>query len=409
MAWHSLIESPLMSHLNEYLSEKRAAVLARSAAIAAGTAQAARLKASVRAEGRSGVRRLRIREHQVISDSPPDFAGFNLGPSSPELQLGVLGTCVTHIFEIQAALLQVPLDSIEVDVRGTIDPRGGHPGHEPLGGPVELASRPDGVADVDPGARGDPRADRRERGHGTGGGGGLRRLEAGLVAQRRQDAGGAGLDRGHHRQPPARLDRLEEQLQLCLPDVYKELNEILRRHDIAPTAPKIVQREGSGNTPISQAAGGTIENQSTRNSVANTGTPGNNAFAALQQAVKNQFAANELFPPELTPGVFAENTSRQAPAGAGTNFTLDASSVVMLNQLMERLRVLELQQMTGLSNFSLGETGSESGNEAPLHVLKSKDLDLPLGTPASSTISQKRLAAVGVFAACLRIIALPTM
>ena len=28
MAWHSSIESPLMSHLNEYLSEKRAAVLA---------------------------------------------------------------------------------------------------------------------------------------------------------------------------------------------------------------------------------------------------------------------------------------------------------------------------------------------------------------------------------------------
>lgn len=130
MAWHSLIESPLMSHLNEYLSEKRAAVLARSAAIAAGTAQAARLKASVRAEGRSGVRRLRIREHQVISDSPPDFAGYNLGPSSPELQLGVLGTCVTHIFLIQAAERQVPLESLEVEVTGVIDPRGGKPGHE---------------------------------------------------------------------------------------------------------------------------------------------------------------------------------------------------------------------------------------------------------------------------------------
>ena len=130
MAWHSLIESPLMSHLNEYLSEKRAAVLARSAAIAAGTAQAARLKASVRAEGRSGVRRLRIREHQVISDSPPDFAGYNLGPSSPELQLGVLGTCVTHIFLIQAAERQVPLESLEVEVTGVIDPRGGRPGHE---------------------------------------------------------------------------------------------------------------------------------------------------------------------------------------------------------------------------------------------------------------------------------------
>ena len=130
MDWHSSIESPLMSHLNEYLSEKRAAVLARSAAIEAGTAQAARLKASVRAEGRSGVRRLRIREHQVISDSPPDFAGYNLGPSSPELQLGVLGTCVTHIFLIQAAERQVPLESLEVEVTGVIDPRGGKPGHE---------------------------------------------------------------------------------------------------------------------------------------------------------------------------------------------------------------------------------------------------------------------------------------
>ena len=130
MARHSFIESPLMSHLNEYLSEKRAAVLARSAAIAAGTAQAARLKASVRAEGRSGVRRLRIREHQVISDSPPDFAGYNLGPSSPELQLGVLGSCVTHIFLIQAAAQQVPLTSLDVEVSGVIDPRAGKPGHE---------------------------------------------------------------------------------------------------------------------------------------------------------------------------------------------------------------------------------------------------------------------------------------
>jgi uncharacterized OsmC-like protein len=76
------------------------------------------------------VRRIRIRDHQVISDSPPDFAGYNLGPSSPELQLGVLGSCVTHIFLIQAALRQVPLTSLEVDVSGVIDPRGGKPGHE---------------------------------------------------------------------------------------------------------------------------------------------------------------------------------------------------------------------------------------------------------------------------------------
>lgn len=119
-----------MSHLNDYLAEKRSAVLARNAAVDAGTAQPAQLKAHVRAEGRSGVRRLRIRDHQVISDSPPDFAGYNLGPSSPELQLGVLGTCVTHIFLIHAAEKQVPLQSLEVEVSGTIDPRAGKPGHE---------------------------------------------------------------------------------------------------------------------------------------------------------------------------------------------------------------------------------------------------------------------------------------
>jgi uncharacterized OsmC-like protein len=119
-----------MSHLNDYLAEKRSAVLARNAAVEAGSAQPLQLQAHVRVEGRSGVRRLRIREHQVLSDSPPSFAGYDLGPSSPELQLGVLGTCVTHIFLIHAAERQLPLESLEVEVTGVIDPRGGKPGHE---------------------------------------------------------------------------------------------------------------------------------------------------------------------------------------------------------------------------------------------------------------------------------------
>ncbi|WP_298925881.1 OsmC family protein [uncultured Ramlibacter sp.] len=119
-----------MSDLNDYLSQKRSAVLARQSAIDSGTAQPLQLKAKVSAEGRSGVRRIRIRDHQVISDSPPDFAGYNLGPSSPELQLGVLGSCVTHIFLIHAAERKIPLESLEVEVSGTIDPRAGSPGHE---------------------------------------------------------------------------------------------------------------------------------------------------------------------------------------------------------------------------------------------------------------------------------------
>ncbi len=87
------------------------------------------------AEGRSGVRRIPIRDFQVISDSPPDFAGYSLGPGSPELQLGVLGSCLTHIFLIQAADRGVPLDSLSVEVSGEMDPRAGQPGFESV--PIE--------------------------------------------------------------------------------------------------------------------------------------------------------------------------------------------------------------------------------------------------------------------------------
>ena len=120
-----------MSTLREYLVQKRAALLARRARAAAENSTTPNvISAQVRAEGRSGVRRIRIRDFQIISDSGPDFAGYNLGPSSPELQLGVLGSCLTHIFLIQAADRQVPLDALSVAVTGQIDPRAGRPGHE---------------------------------------------------------------------------------------------------------------------------------------------------------------------------------------------------------------------------------------------------------------------------------------
>ena len=43
----------------------------------------------------------------------------------------------------------------------------------------------------------------------------------------------------------ALLTRLEEQLQLQLPDVYRELNELLARHGIEPAQVELVQRERS--------------------------------------------------------------------------------------------------------------------------------------------------------------------
>jgi len=122
----------LMSNLNEYLAQKRAALLARRAKVAAGTSEPHLIKAQVNAEGRSGIRHIRMRDHHVISDSPYDFAGYNLGATSPELQLGVLGSCLTHIFLIQAADKGVPLDELAVEVTGQLDPRAGTPGNEQI-------------------------------------------------------------------------------------------------------------------------------------------------------------------------------------------------------------------------------------------------------------------------------------
>lgn len=117
--------------LRGYLSVKRAALLARRAALRNDPPAAPnRLHARAKAEERTGVRRVRIRHHHILSDSPADFAGDDLGPSSPEIQLGVLASCLTHIFLTQAADLRVPLDALEVEVAADHEPRAGEPGFE---------------------------------------------------------------------------------------------------------------------------------------------------------------------------------------------------------------------------------------------------------------------------------------
>jgi uncharacterized OsmC-like protein len=121
-----------MGTLNDYLAQKRAAYQTLKLRAQSPDFTPRPLTARVSAEGRSGIRRIRIRDYQVISDAGTDFAGYDLGPTSPELQLGVLGSCVTHITLIQAAELGVPLESLEVEVQGTFDLRGGKPGFEHL-------------------------------------------------------------------------------------------------------------------------------------------------------------------------------------------------------------------------------------------------------------------------------------
>ncbi len=119
-----------MSDLQQYLVQKRAALLSRRAAVAAGELGATPFTARAQAEGRSGIRRILIRNHQIVSDSPSAFAGYDLGPGSPEILLGSLASCLTHTWLIHAADQRLPLDSVQAETRGRLDARAGAPGFE---------------------------------------------------------------------------------------------------------------------------------------------------------------------------------------------------------------------------------------------------------------------------------------
>ena len=90
--------------------------------------------ASVSIEGRGGIRRIRIPISNCFSDSTPALAGYNLGPGAAELQMGVLGACLTHLVLIVAADLDIPLDSVDVDVWAGQDAESSVPGYDHVPG-----------------------------------------------------------------------------------------------------------------------------------------------------------------------------------------------------------------------------------------------------------------------------------
>ncbi|NMJ44476.1 OsmC family protein [Roseomonas sp. JC162] len=129
-----------MTTLHEYLGLKKQAHRALKQKARTPDYRPNELVARVTVEGRSGVRRIRIRDFQILTDSPPSFVGYDLGPSSPELALGALGSCLAHTWLIQAAAHDLPLDAVEVEVRGRVDLRTGEPGHE------DIPPEPHGIA-----------------------------------------------------------------------------------------------------------------------------------------------------------------------------------------------------------------------------------------------------------------------
>ncbi|MBX3013847.1 MAG: OsmC family protein [Caldilineaceae bacterium] len=124
-----------MSHLEPYL-QRKAEVLAqrREHFRAEPSAALVRLKATSQVAGNTGVRPVKMGDYIVISDSAPGLAGHSLGPSSPEMLLGALASCLVHTYLLQATLLAIPLDHIEVVIEGALDMTGvvGLPAPGPL-------------------------------------------------------------------------------------------------------------------------------------------------------------------------------------------------------------------------------------------------------------------------------------
>lgn len=117
--------------LRDFITEeKRPAVLARQVKPAAGKpkAEPETLVARAHVEPRTGLRRVFLGKdgyHQQLHDSAPGLLGYGLAPTVEEHLLGVTGTCLTHIFEVQAASRNVLLDSLELTVDGQLSPRFG--------------------------------------------------------------------------------------------------------------------------------------------------------------------------------------------------------------------------------------------------------------------------------------------
>ncbi len=100
--------------LSAYLQNKARAMAAAAAGYSSGDGARETISAECSASDLTGVRRIRIRDFQLISDSGPAFGGFSLGPSSPELLLGVLASCLTHTYLIGAAGRGISLEGVHV-------------------------------------------------------------------------------------------------------------------------------------------------------------------------------------------------------------------------------------------------------------------------------------------------------
>jgi uncharacterized OsmC-like protein len=114
-----------MAKLDNYIERKAKALADRQQDWTANPDSAvATIKASSKVAGITGARPTRMGETVLISDSAPGLAGHALGPTAPEMLLGALASCLVHTYLIQATLMNIPLDHVEVEVSCKLDYKG---------------------------------------------------------------------------------------------------------------------------------------------------------------------------------------------------------------------------------------------------------------------------------------------
>lgn len=64
------------------------------------------------------------RRFTIMVDEPPDLGGGDAAPFPPEVLLAALAGCVTNATATNAALFNVPIDGIELELEAKVDARG---------------------------------------------------------------------------------------------------------------------------------------------------------------------------------------------------------------------------------------------------------------------------------------------
>src|SRR5689334_2989752 len=111
-----------MSILDPYLQRKAEVLAARQSDFTAQPEKAfVNISAVSKVAGITGARPTKVGEFSILTDSAPGLAGHALGPTAPEMLLGALASCLVHTYLIQATLMNLSLDHVEVEIKGRLD------------------------------------------------------------------------------------------------------------------------------------------------------------------------------------------------------------------------------------------------------------------------------------------------